>query len=220
MRNPNAPHCSVPLYWAAPNIALSATAGMHRFIWDMRYDPIQGMTSESEANAVPHRTYFAATAPFAPPGSYTVRLTADGTTSAQQLTLVLDPRVKTSSAAMATIATLTRELYDDALAVHAAYVDARRMSDRLSAASDAQVKSLVDSIAPPMTTRPARRTFGAQAASAPTLQSVQTSLMAAAMSMQAADVAPTARQLAAVEQARAQFKDVMTRWQKLRDRKT
>ena len=220
MRNPNAPHCSVPLYWAAPNIALSATAGMHRFIWDMRYDPIQGMTSESEANAVPHRTYFAATAPFAPPGSYTVRLTADGTTSAQQLTLVLDPRVKTSSAAMATIATLTRELYDDALAVHAAYVDARRMSDRLSAASDAQVKSLVDSIAPPMTTRPARRTFGAQAASAPTLQSVQTSLIAAAMSMQAADVAPTARQLAAVEQARAQFKDVMTRWQKLRDRKT
>jgi hypothetical protein len=44
--------------------------------------------------------------------------------------------------------------------------------------------------------------------------------MAAAMSMQAADVAPTARQIAAVEQARAQFKEVMARWQKLQDRKT
>ena len=218
MRNPSAPHCSVPLYWAAPNIALSATAGMHRFIWDMRYDPIQGMTSESEANAVPHRTYFAATAPFAPPGTYTVRLTADGTTSTQPLTLVLDPRVKTSSSAMATIAMLTREMYDNAQAVHAAYVDARRMSDRLTGASDAELKALVDSIAPPQT-RPLRRGFGAQATGTPTLQSAQTSLMAAAMSMQAADVAPTARQLAAVEQARAQFKDVMARWQKLRDQR-
>jgi hypothetical protein len=219
MRNPNAPHCSVPLYWAAPNIALSATAGMHRFIWDMRYDPIQGMTSESEANAVPHRTYFAATAPFAPPGTYTVRFTADGTTSAQPLTLVLDPRVKTPPAAMATIATLTRELYDNAQTVHAAYMDARRMSDRLTAASDAEVKSMVDSIAPPPT-RAVRRGFGAQTVTTPTLQSVQTALMAAAMSMQAADVAPTARQIAAVEQARAQFKEVMARWQKLQDRKT
>ena len=218
MRNPNAPHCSVPLYWAAPNIALSSTAGMHRFIWDMRYDPIQGMTSESEANAVPHRTYFAATAPFAPPGTYTVRLTADGTTSTQPLTLVLDPRVKTSSATMTTIATLTRELYDNAQAVHAAYVDARKMSDRLTGASDAQIKALVDSIAPPPS-RPVRR-FGSQAPATPTLQSVQTSLMAAAMSMQAADVTPTARQIAAVEQARAQFKDVMARWQQLRDRKS
>jgi hypothetical protein len=120
---------------------------------------------------------------------------------------------------MATIATLTRELYDNAQAVHAAYMDARRMSDRLTAASDAELKSLVDSIAPPPT-RPVRRAFGAQAVTAPTLQTVQTSLIAAAMSMQAADVAPTARQIAAVEQARAQFKDVMARWQKLRDRKT
>jgi hypothetical protein len=36
------------------------------------------------------------------------------------------------------------------------------------------------------------------------------------MSMQNADVAPTARQIAAVDQARAQFKEVMARWQNLR----
>src|SRR5258707_7362294 len=35
-RNTSAPHCSVPLFWAAPNRALSSRAGMHRFSWDMR----------------------------------------------------------------------------------------------------------------------------------------------------------------------------------------
>ncbi|HXV15832.1 MAG TPA: hypothetical protein VD758_03585, partial [Gemmatimonadaceae bacterium] len=147
-RNPNAPHCSVPLYWAAPNITLSANPGMHRFIWDMRYDPIAGMTSESEANAVPHRTYFAATAPFAPPGSYTVRLTSGGTTSTQPLKLVLDPRVKTSAAAMTRISTLSREMYDDAAAARSAYVEARALSDKTA---DAATKAKIDSIAPPAT---------------------------------------------------------------------
>jgi photosystem II stability/assembly factor-like uncharacterized protein len=218
-RNPTAPHCSVPLYWAAPNIALSAVPGMHRFIWDMRYDPVQGLTSESEANAVPHRTYFAATAPFAPPGTYTVRLTSGGTTSTQPLKLVLDPRVKTSAAAMTRIATLTREMYDLALAAHSAYTDARKMSDRLAGSGDAALKAAVDSIAPPPVrgTRP-RFGGGAPAATA-TLQSIQSTLLAAAMSMQNADVAITARQIDAVEKARAQYKGVMTRWRSLSARK-
>ena len=186
---------------------------MHRFIWDMRYDPIQGMTSESEANAVPHRTYFAATAPFAPPGTYTVRLTTGGTTSTQPLKLVLDPRVKTSSAAMTRISTLSREMYDDAAAAHSAYVDARAMSDKVT---DATLKAAIDSIAPPPAQGP-RRGFGGppQGVSAPTLQSIQSTLLAAAMSMQNADVGVTARQVDAVEKARAQFKDVMMRWSAL-----
>ena len=217
-RNPNAPHCSVPLYWAAPNIALSAAPGMHRFIWDMRYDPIQGMTSESEANAVPHRTYFAATSPFAPPGSYTVRLTAGGTTSTQPLTLVLDPRVKTSPVAMKTVGTLSREMYDAAAAAHSAYLDARRMSDGV-AGGNAALKTAIDSIAPPASSAP-RRGFGGPApVAAPTLQSVQSVLLAAAMSMQNADIAPTARQIDAVEKARAQYREVMARWSTLSARK-
>jgi hypothetical protein len=185
---------------------------MHRFIWDMRYDPIQGVTSENEANAVPHRTYFAATAPFAPPGNYTVRLTSGSTTSTQPLKLVLDPRVKTPLAAMTRVSTLSREMYDAANSAHAAYMAARRMSDQ---STDAARKAELDSIAPPAT-RAVRRGFGGPPqAAAPTLQSVQATLLAAAMSMQNADAAVTARQVDAVEKARAQYKDVMTRWKKI-----
>jgi hypothetical protein len=41
-------------------------------------------------------------------------------------------------------------------------------------------------------------------------------MMSAAMAMQAADVAPTVRQLAAYEEAKAQYQEVMARWNALR----
>jgi hypothetical protein len=211
-RNTSAPHCSVPLYWAAPNAALSSRAGLHRFIWDMRYDPIDG-TGPSEGGAVPHRTYLVPNTPWAPPGSYTVRLAADGKTYTQPLQLVLDPRVKTPASAIAQVSALSREMYDGAVALRAAYVAARKMSDRLTSPSDAALKSQIDSIAPP----PARGTrpgFGFRQAPSgpPTLESVRAAMMAAAMAMQGADVAPTAREVDAVTKARAQYHDVMARW--------
>ena len=214
-RNTSAPHCSVPLYWAAPNSALPSRSGMHRFVWDMRYDPIPG-TGESEGGAVPHRTYLVPNTPWAPPGSYTVRLVVDGKTYTQPLKLVLDPRVKTPASAIALVSALSREMYDGAVALRAAYVSARAMSARLTSSGNAALKAEIDSIAPPQTAG-ARRGFGFRQVSSgpPTLESVQTAMMAAAMSMQSADIAPTARELDAVMKARAQYKDVMARWNAL-----
>jgi hypothetical protein len=48
---------------------------------------------------------------------------------------------------------------------------------------------------------------------------VQAALLAAAMSMQAADVAPTERQIAAVEKARSQYTELMSRWKALSTKK-
>jgi len=216
-RNPSTPRCSVPLYWAAPNVVLSSRAGMHRFSWDMRYDPVEGTAlTETATGAVPHRTYFAATTPWVPPGSYTVRLIADGKSYTQPLTLVLDPRVKTPASAIAQVAALSREMYDGAVALRAAYMAARAISDRLASDGDAAFKSQIDSIAPPPA-RGARPVFGPRQAPSgpPTLESVRVAMMAAAMAMQEADVAPTAREVAAVTRARAQYKDVMSRWSTL-----
>ncbi|MEO5903504.1 MAG: hypothetical protein ABIQ55_05770, partial [Gemmatimonadaceae bacterium] len=131
--------------------------------------------------------------------------------------VVLDPRVKTSIAAMSKLSALSREMYDDATAAHAAYVDARKMSDAMTNAGDA-LKLKIDSIAPPGAQAP-RRGFGGPAQPTPaTLQSVQSTLMAAAMSMQEADVALTARQIDAVEKARVQYAEVMARWRGLSKR--
>ena len=223
-QTPSLRDCALPLYWPAPQLVLSNQAGMHRFNWDMRFDPLtDAEATGDEAGAVPHRTYSSAHSPWAPPGSYTVRLTVDGKSYTQPLTLRLDPRVKTSPAGLAQLASLSRGAYDEAVALHAAHLRARSLAASLggAAGSDAAaLKAAVDSLAPAAPTGPrGRRGFGgppAGGASAATLESASNALLDAAMAMQGADVAPTASQIAAVAKARAQAAIVMARWSKAR----
>ena len=85
------------------------------------------------ATSVPRRTYPAATAPWAPPGAYVVRLTVGGKSYTQPLTLHLDPRVKTPALALTTLASLTREMYNSAKAARAAADEARALAAQLAA---------------------------------------------------------------------------------------
>ena len=223
-RDPNAPHCAFPLYWAAPTQVLASQAGMHRFTWDQHLDPIVtdgAAPGEPAPGAVPHRTYPSVNSPWAPAGEYTVRLTADGKSSTQPLTLKLDPRVKTPAAGRAQLAALSKEMYDGAIAAHAAQLQARVLSDKLGAA-DGALRARVDSLAPAPVARRGGRGGGGgfgrgqAAAGPPTLEGVSNAMMAAAMAMQGADVAPTAREIDAVAKARQQYKDVMARWAKMK----
>ncbi len=81
--NPN----DVPLQmeWVRDPKPLLAEAGMHRFIWDLRYALPKGVRS----------SFWGPAGPLAVPGNYIVKLTANGKSSTQPLTIKLDPRVKT-----------------------------------------------------------------------------------------------------------------------------
>ena len=225
-QNPGAPDCALPLYWPAAPIRLSTRAGFHRFTWDLHFDAIgedPDAGDEGATGAVPHHTYDQPYSPWAPPGNYTVRLTVDGKQYTQPLTLRLDPRVKTPAAGLAQLASVTRETYDAAVAAHAAYEEARALSARLGGATGeaSALKAQIDSIAPAQTGTARRRPGfgpGGGAAQSPTLESVSTALMAAAMAMQGADVAPTTGQVATAAKARADAKGVMQRWAALKSK--
>ncbi len=222
-KDPKAADCNLPLYWAAPSIALSARPGMHRATWDLRYDPIEDERDdlgedESGTGAVPHRTMPAMDAPWAPPGSYTVRLSTTGKKLEQPLTLKMDPRVKTPLAGLAQLSALSKEMYDAAVTARAAYTRARALGTRLESASATGAGALrekIDSLAPDdrgAESRAPRRRGRAEADGPETLKSVGDSLMRAAMAMQGADNTPTANQVAACARARARYRDVMARW--------
>ena len=221
-RRPTAPNCALPLYWPAPPTVISTAPGMHRVSWDMRYDPIGKARSEGvdDVGAVPERSYPPAIAPWAPAGNYTVRLTADGHTQTQPLTLRLDPRLTTPAAGLAQLAALTREMYEGARESHEAYERARTLATKLDTARDADaaaLKAQVEALAPAKVaaaeqSRSRGRGARAGAPVPSTLDAVSDAMLAAAMSMQGADVTPTASQVAACARARAQYREVIRRW--------
>ncbi len=222
-QNPGAPDCGLPLYWPAPAMTISTQAGFHRFSWDMHYQPIPGAGGgrggdEAATGAVPHRTYPTVNSPWAPAGSYTVRLTVDGKTYTQPLTLVLDPRVTTPAAGLEQLASLSRQLYDEAVATHAEYVRARELVGKLGGEHDSVATAFrgkVEALAPAPVGAGARGFggFGRGGPPAPpNLESASNALMAAAMAMQGADVTPTAADVAAADRARAQASAAMSQW--------
>ncbi len=84
----------VPMYWVRPQKILSAEAGMHRWVWDLHYKPLAGVSRDYPISAIPHDTPAEPLGPRAL-GQYTVRLTANGQTLTQPLVVKPDPRVTT-----------------------------------------------------------------------------------------------------------------------------
>ncbi len=105
-RNTDAPEpidstANIPLYWIRPSQGLAATAGLHRFVWDLRYPAPPVARHEYPISAIYGYTPREPRGRSVLPGRYTVRLSANGKTVTQPLIVRMDPRVKTSSAALA-----------------------------------------------------------------------------------------------------------------------
>jgi photosystem II stability/assembly factor-like uncharacterized protein len=92
-----AAHHPIPMYWVRPKQILSAEAGMHRFVWDVHYPPPHALNMEFPISAIVHNTPLHPLGAWALPGNYTVKLTVDGKSYSRQLTLIMDPRIKTSA---------------------------------------------------------------------------------------------------------------------------
>jgi photosystem II stability/assembly factor-like uncharacterized protein len=219
---PNAPDCALPLYWPAPPEVLNTSAGMHRFTWDMHYDPTPGVTAgRGGANgAVPHRTYPSSPSPWVPPGAYSVRLIADGETQSQPIMIKMDPRVKLTPA-VTQIFTLTEKIENEAAAATAAHKEALALIEKLKSAStnSTTLKKLQELTPDEPVAAPVAGGFG-PSAEAPTgktnLTNLASHLVLAVMSMQASEMPPTALQLEACKKQTEAFTSVMAQWSALK----
>ena len=126
------PMLSIPSYWLRPAQTLASEPGLHRFLWDLHYAPVPGVQAEYPIAAVYRNTAPAATSPWAMPGKYTVVLTVGGKSYQQTLTLVMDPRVKTSNADLAEQFKLSKQLYDEWFALNSITESIRLIRGRLT----------------------------------------------------------------------------------------
>jgi len=98
--------------WFPPPQRLEASAGMHRFIWNLAWDA-SGKPENTEPDDGEGRT---PRAPRVAPGSYTVELEVNGATvSREPLLLTKDPRSPATQAQFAQQFAISRKIFGDSL---------------------------------------------------------------------------------------------------------
>jgi hypothetical protein len=208
----------VPDWWPRPPMNLSTEAGMHRFVWDMRYQPVPGALQFLDASqAVRHNTPVVPSSPWIMPGDYTIRLTVDGRSYTQALTVKMDPRVHAPEAALQRQFDASMRAYHEAMAASAALGQARdlekQIAARKSSAKLASYRKQLEELSGPEVTSPYALFFHH---GPPTLGTIGLSLQMLMRRMQAADRAPTAADMEALGQISSEYRSLMARWEKLK----
>ncbi len=226
----------LPFYWYRPPHALSVAAGMHRFMWDVHYQPLSARSQGGSLpmTAVPYNTAPAPTTPWVSPGTYAVKLTVNGRSTTQPITVQEDPRVKTSAAIMQQVYATTEAMYFGAADAQAAAVELTNIRNQIvrlrPQAQGAAAQALADfdkkaealqgtGQAATAAGRGAGSRAGGSAGgtSTPGTLTAAVAVLSGVMnSLQAADVQPTAIQLAAIEAAQRSASSVLARWTELK----
>jgi photosystem II stability/assembly factor-like uncharacterized protein len=137
---------NVPSYWIRPSPVVSASAGLHRFVWDLHYPPPPGQQQYPIA-ATPRNTAPEPKGPWVPPGSYTVKLTAGGKGYTQPLIVHMDPRIKVAPIALQQQFTLSKRLYDALVRIQEVLPKVTEARDRAQAAGQADTAQKLSSLA-------------------------------------------------------------------------
>lgn len=177
-----------PAYWLRPRRAPSATAGMHRFVWDLRYAPPKAFDWSYPIAATPGDTAIEPKGPWVMPGTYTARLTVGSAVQRQPLVVKMDPRVKTPRLGLEHQFAISMRLYDAIARVH-----------------DEIVRVEAGAPAPPV--RPEQPAPWADAKTpGAALRRLHEQLLGLFSTVQDADVEPTAAVVAAVDACLARVK--------------
>jgi hypothetical protein len=197
---------TLPNFWEAEPLSLPAKAGANRVSWDLRYDAPPVFAHTYELNANPGLTPPSPEGPLVPPGTYTLRLTVDGRSYAQTVTVRPDPRSTATAAGIAAQHALEMKLVKGLEVAWEGYQQAAALRDTIHqrtppnassevkaavAALDAAIDSVTGNLA-------AARAFSLAggAAPAPRFVNVSAALVSQLKAQDYADQAPTPAMLA------------------------
>lgn len=205
------PDVNIPLYWVRPQQILTADTGSHRFLWDMRLQPLNIPVSFG-MSAIFGDTPPEPTAPWVMPGDYTIRLTVDGIPHEQTIKIVMDPRVKTPFADLQKQYALSYQCYRDESELLSASKVADHLLDSLSkmhckpgSSKAGKIKVLQQSIIQYKTADPDN------------FNSLFGKLQNIFHNLQEADVAPTQQNIRAAEEYHNRYLQLMDKWNKMKD---
>jgi len=204
----------IPPYWLRPFRKPDTSAGMHRFVWDLHYTAPTSVTHEYPIMAVPHDTPRRPQGVRGLPGQYTVKVTVGGKSLTAPLTVKMDPRVKTTAAALqqqfAVMTKLSLLVNDSSKAV----LQAKSAQEQLGKLQP--TGSVADAVKA-FQKRVSGVLEGAEAAGgakpAPGLSDVNEGASGLYTAVGQVDAAPTAAQTAAVDALGKELPGLLEQWQ-------
>ncbi len=187
--------------WVAPGPKLSTAAGMHRFVWNLRYPHPHALSYAYSIEGVWHKgTPVDPRGPLMLPGRYSVTLTVNGKSLTRPLQVKLDPRVHVGSGSLRqqlALALAVDSTLDRATAAHEAI--AKVLKERKGSLASAQLDSL-KAIAD---------------GGSPSLASVNGVLASLATAVVAADAPPTQGEQGVLKAYRKELDGLVSRWKKV-----
>jgi hypothetical protein len=208
----------IPTYWVKPFRTLPADAGMHRWVWDLRYTAPVSTHRDYPIAAVPHDTPRTPQGPLVLPGQYTVRLTADGQSYTEPVTIKMDPRVKAPAADLARQFQLQTRLAGLMNQVAAAVLEARSVREQLDKISKNASGATADAVklVQQKVTAVLEGPQDSSQSSTPALSPVNTTINTLYEQVGLADAGPTAAQAAESAKVEKDAADVLQRWNELK----
>jgi photosystem II stability/assembly factor-like uncharacterized protein len=208
----------IALEWVHDPAPLSAEPGMHRFVWDLHYPLPKGLP----------RSFYGPAGPWALPGNYIVRLTANGRSSSQPLLVKMDPRVTTPQEALEREFRAASRLSAALGEILAARQQAEELQKQIatrskeSASGGAELAASLTDFArkvAALTGAEDREGFGVYELSLPTpspsLHKVSFALTGLLMIVESADAAPTADAQTALDKWTTAGTETIVRWKAL-----
>jgi photosystem II stability/assembly factor-like uncharacterized protein len=180
---------TAPEWFVTPS-AVSGAAGMHRFVWPLRYAAPSGRGRRGSSDGV-----------WAPPGNYTVVLTVNGQKLTQPLTIAPDPRIHIPQSAYDEQFALSKEIETERALVSAAVEEASAMAKK---SNDPSFHAIAD-------TTP-EGVWWLSPSSTNSLRFIDTALGALQNVVDSADAAPTADARASWEKLKPAADAVLAKW--------
>ncbi len=221
---PEAARPPEPNFWIAPPYAIPASDGLNRAHWDLRYDAPPSFTHSFEINANPGLTPPSPEGPVAPPGTYTLKLTAGGRSYTQTMAVRNDPRSTATAAAIEAQHALQMKLYSGMQTTWSGYQQIAAVRAALARLAGGTLPADVQAAATALDAKllavagdtAARRGRGpAAGAPPPTFVSVNAALARGLEGLDYADMAPNEVTLRAWAATCADLKTATSGWKTL-----
>ena len=205
------PEGNVPFYWIRPQQILSGKEGAHRFLWDMRYEPLN-IPPTYPISAIYNKTAPVETSPWVMPGNYTARLIAAGKTYEQSFTVKSDPRIKTSVKDLQLQHDLSLMVYRDRLKITEALKELqilrKKIKEKLPDATGSAVTAFAECDKQAAAFENDPQGFG----------QIDNSLSSVFSILQETDMPATSQSISAAKDSDGAFKILWAKWEEVRKR--